>query len=132
MCCNIVFDTIRINRVQPRAVGVAPEEGSAMSQRTRTNRQRKPGVAAQHKPPRHVRQVEHRRVRRAAHVGLATMEEPEDLTLPRPVHTAVKTDPSERPEVPITSRRFKVWKTKAWKRRTLERAQRAEAYRQLA
>jgi hypothetical protein len=60
------------------------------------------------------------------------MEEPENLTLPHPVHTTVKTDPAERPEVTVTTRRFKVWKTKAWKRRSNERAQRAEAYRQLA
>ena len=60
------------------------------------------------------------------------MEEPEDLTLPRPVHATVKTDPADRPDIPVTTRRFKVWKTKAWKRRTNERAQKAEAYRQLA
>lgn len=59
------------------------------------------------------------------------MVEPEDHALPRPVHTSVKTDPSERPDQVIRNRRFKVWKTKGWKRRSAVRASRANAYRQL-
>ena len=100
-----------------------------MSQRTRANRGRKPGAAAVNKPPRFVRQVEHRRVRRAAHVELATMAEPEDHALPRPVHSSMKADPAERPEVQVKRRRFKVWKTKDWKRRTTQRARRAAVLR---
>ena len=104
-----------------------------MSQRTRTNRGRKPGAAAVNKPPRFDRQVEHRRVRRAAQVELATMAEPENHALPRPVHTSMKADPTERGEAPaVQSRRFKVWKTKDWKRRSQARADRAAAYRSLA
>jgi hypothetical protein len=60
------------------------------------------------------------------------MDEPEDLTLPRPVHSTLKTDPAEKPDIPVAKRRFKVWKTKDWKRRTRTRAQRAAAYRSLA
>ncbi len=60
------------------------------------------------------------------------MAEPEDHALPRPVHTSEKCDPRERPEIPVQRRRFKVWKTKGWKRRTRMRAARAEAYRMLA
>jgi hypothetical protein len=60
------------------------------------------------------------------------MAEPDDYVLPVPVHTSMKTDPAERPEVDVGRRRFKVWKTKAWKRRTNVRAQRAAAYRSLA
>ncbi len=59
------------------------------------------------------------------------MDEPEDHALPRPHHTSYKTDPAERPEVPVARRRFKVWKTKSWKRRSIQRAQRAAAYRSL-
>jgi hypothetical protein len=55
------------------------------------------------------------------------MSEPEDHALPRPVHSSMKADPAERPEVPVKTRRFKVWKTKAWKRRTKQRARRAAA-----
>ncbi|MCP3991666.1 MAG: hypothetical protein GY724_21520 [Actinomycetia bacterium] len=60
------------------------------------------------------------------------MAEPEDHALPRPVHTSMKADPLERPDRQIGRRRFKVWKTKAWKRRTNMRAERAAAYRELA
>ncbi len=102
-----------------------------MSQRTRVNKGRKPGAASVHRPDRSERRVEHRKVRRAAHKELASLQEPEDHALPRPHHTASKVDPTEKMEAPIVRRRFKVWKTKAWKRRTNQRAQRAAAYRSL-
>jgi hypothetical protein len=101
-----------------------------MSVRTRQNRRRKPGVASVNRPPRFDRRVEHRRVRRAAHVELGKLE-PEDHALPRPVHTSAKADPAERPDPDVGSRRFKVWKTKDWKRRSMQRAQRAASYQAL-
>lgn len=103
-----------------------------MSVRTRNNRQRKPGVSSVNRPARFDRRVEHRRVRRAASVELSQLLEPEDHALPLPVHTSAKADPSERPETPVSQRRFKVWKTKDWKRRSTVRAQRAASYRDLA
>lgn len=103
-----------------------------MSQRTRANRSSKPGVAAVNKPARFDRHVEHRRVRRAAHVELSMLAEPEEYALPLVAHASMKADPAERPEVTVSQRRFRVWKTKAWKRRTNLRAQRAAAYRSLA
>ena len=57
------------------------------------------------------------------------LDEPEDHALVRPVHTSMKVDPQERPEIPVTRRRFKVWKTKEWKRRSNMRAAKAAAYR---
>ena len=60
------------------------------------------------------------------------MDEPDDLAYTVPVHTSMKADPAERPELMIGGRRFRVWKTKAWKRRTSQRAERAAAYRALA
>lgn len=84
-----------------------------------------------HKPGRSQRRVEHRKVRRAAHMELACLDEPENHALPRPHHTALKVEPTEKIQAPVTPRRFKVWKTKAWKRRTNQRAQRAAAYRAL-
>lgn len=102
-----------------------------MSVRTRQNRRRKPGVAAVNRPPRFDRRVEHRRVRRAAHVELSRLEEPEDHALPRPVHTSEKADPADLPDAVIAKRRFKVWKTKAWKRRSAVRAERAASYQAL-
>jgi hypothetical protein len=103
-----------------------------VSHRTRENRATKPGVAAVNRPARFDRQVEHRRVRRAAHVDLATVAELEEHPLPLPHHTSMKSDPMDRPEVRVGQRRFRVWKTKAWKRRTAQRAQRAAAYKALA
>lgn len=99
-----------------------------LSVRTRNNRLSKPGVSSVNKPARFDRRVEHRRVRRAAHVELARLDEPENHALPLPVRTAIKADPSERPEVTVGGRRFKVWKTKAWKRRSAARAERAAVY----
>ncbi|MGI9595296.1 MAG: hypothetical protein ACR2QK_04000 [Acidimicrobiales bacterium] len=102
-----------------------------MSERTRQNRQRKPGVASVNRPARFDRRVEHRRVRRAAQVELSQLLEPEDHALPLPVHTSAKADPADRPDRQITRRRFKVWKTKDWKRRSAMRAERAASYRAL-
>jgi hypothetical protein len=59
------------------------------------------------------------------------MIEPEDHALPRPVNTSAKADPAERPEATVAKRRFKVWKTKDWKRRSALRAQRAATYEAL-
>lgn len=102
-----------------------------MSVRTRQNRQSKPGVAAVNRPARFDRRVEHRRVRRAAQVELNRLVEPEDHALPLPVHTSSKTDPADRPETTVSRRRFKVWKTKDWKRRSAMRAERAASYQAL-
>jgi len=60
------------------------------------------------------------------------LAEPEDYALPLVARASMKADPAERPEVTVSRRRFRVWKTKAWKRRTNLRAQRAAAYRALA
>jgi hypothetical protein len=102
-----------------------------MSVRTRQNRLRKPGVAAVHRPARFDRRVEHRRVRRAAHIELSQMVEPEDHALPRPVRTTAKAEPAEFDTGPAPRRRFKVWKTKSWKRRSSQRAHRAATYEAL-
>lgn len=102
-----------------------------MSVRTRNNRLSKPGVSSVNRPARFDRRVEHRRVRRAAQIELGQLVEPEDHALPRPVNTSTKADPSERPVTEVKRRRFKVWKTKEWKRRSAARAQRAAAYEAL-
>jgi hypothetical protein len=98
-----------------------------MSTRTRRSRSQVPGVVSVHKPNRSERRQEHARVRHETHMALATVAEPEDLALPRPHHTAVRLEPVNRDEVAEAPerRKFRVWKTKAWKRRKLERRQRA-------
>ncbi len=100
-----------------------------MSTRTRANKARNPGVAGTHKPAKFDRHVEHRKVRRAAHMALSQVEEPEDLALPRPHHLTEKVDPHDRQMPEVRKRRFRVWKTRAWKRRSNERAMRAAAWR---
>jgi hypothetical protein len=70
-------------------------------------------------------------VRRAAHEQLAHVDEPDNLALPRPHHISEKVDPADRPAYEVRSRRFKVWKTRAWKRRTNQRQQRAQAWADL-
>lgn len=102
-----------------------------MSSRTRSNRMRKPGAASVHRPASFDRRIEHRRVRRAAQVELRTLAEPEDHALTLPVRTTRKSDPQERPEPTVKRRRFKVWKTKGWKRRSNDRIQKAMAYQDL-
>ena len=102
-----------------------------MSTRTRISRSKNPGAAAIHKPARYDRRVEHRRVRRATQVELRQLAEPDDYTLPRPVHTSEKTAPEDRPERVAQKQRFRVWKTKSWKRRKLNRAAKAAAYQEL-
>jgi len=62
---------------------------------------------------------------------LSQLAEPEDHALPLPVHTSAKADPSEREEAQVSSRRFKVWKTKDWKRRSAQRTERALTYQAL-
>jgi hypothetical protein len=104
-----------------------------MSTRTRRSRSQVPGVASVHKPNRAQRRQEHQRVRHETNIALHTFDEPEDLALPRPHHTAVRLEPVSRDEVGEAAKpRFRVWKTKAWKRRKLERRQRAQLeYRML-
>ena len=62
---------------------------------------------------------------------LRKLAEQEDYALPRPVNTSRKVDPEERPDVEVKRRRFKVWKTKGWKRRKNLRAERAASYHEL-
>lgn len=101
-----------------------------MSTRTRISRSKNPGAAAVHRPARYDRRLQHRKVRRATQLELSQLAEHDDYALPRPVHTSEKTDPSDRPEKTVRSRKFKVWKTKSWKRRKLNRAAKAAAYQQ--
>jgi hypothetical protein len=102
-----------------------------MSTRTRRSRSQLPGVASVHKPNRSQRRQEHQRVRHETNIALHTFDEPDDLALPRPHHTAVRLEPVNRDDFDTSPRRFRVWKTKAWKRRKLERRQRAMMERRL-
>jgi hypothetical protein len=98
-----------------------------MSARTRRNRSATPGANSRRKPSREERRWEHQRVRHAARIRLRTADELDGVALPSPHHTAVPVAPVNRDHPVKPKRRFKVWKTKSWKRRKLVRAQRARA-----
>lgn len=84
-----------------------------MATRSRTNRESIPGYDEH--PSHEDRQRQHRQVRHAAHRLLATVDDLEDVSFPE----VRRTRAHEVPEVPaeIERRRFRVWKTKFWKRR---------------
>lgn len=84
-----------------------------MARRAREHRKDIPGYDDT-RPDRDERKRQHRQVRHAANQMLSTFEDPDDLTLPdvkrrRQSDTYEPTDP--------TPKRFRVWKTKFWKRR---------------
>jgi hypothetical protein len=110
-------------------------KGDVMSARTRANRIADPGAAAHHKPSSDERKTRQQRTRRAEHVALTTAVggDYDDLIIPEAHRTAMSTTPQERPHAgtPEESKpRFKVWKTKMWKRRVLTRTQRNLAEQQ--
>lgn len=85
-----------------------------MARRAREHRKDIPGYD-ETRPPRDERKREHRRVRHAANQMLHQLDDPEDLTLPdvrRRRH-----DDSGGDTDTTGSNRFRVWKTKFWKRR---------------
>jgi hypothetical protein len=86
-----------------------------MAKRSRNNRQSIPGYDDS-RPTREERKQQHRRVRHAAHQILHMVDDPEELSgLPevRSTRHHESPDVSDAPN----KNRFKVWKTKFWKRR---------------
>lgn len=84
-----------------------------MAQRSRQNRESIPGY--DDRPNRPDRQRQHRQIRHAAHQLLATAGDPEEVALPEIRRDRFHEGPEEIGEV--STRRFRVWKTKFWKRR---------------
>ena len=101
-----------------------------MSARTRANRFSKPGVASVRKPRRFDRRTSHKAIRRRTQMLLQGLSDAEDLTLPIPHKSTVHVIPAE-PVNTVKSKQQKVWKTKAWKRRTAERMRRIQVMREL-
>lgn len=98
-----------------------------MSNRHRSSKQASPG-AAHPAPSKEERKAENRRVRHRTNELLAhaDLEVGEEIVPPRPHHTRVDMDPSERAEPPIKAKReYRHWKQKFWKRRTNMRAAKA-------
>lgn len=85
-----------------------------MARRAREHRKDIPGYD-ETRPDRDERKRQHRATRHAAHQMLSTVEDADDLTLPdvrrrRSPDTTIAGDGNG-------ARRFRVWKTKFWKRR---------------
>lgn len=100
-----------------------------MSNRHRSSREAAPS-AAHPAPSKEERRAENRRARHRTHELLAhaDLEAGEDLVPPRPHHTRVDIDPSERAASgsgATRRREYRHWKQKFWKRRTNERMARA-------
>lgn len=94
-----------------------------MARRSREHRQEIPGYD-ESRPSRTERKHQHRVTRHATNQVLHTIEDPEEVVLPeerrtRKHETANGSNGTKR-------RRFKLWKTKFWKRRDDYRDQKAE------
>lgn len=86
-----------------------------MAKRSRKNRHQIPGYD-ESRPTREERKQQHRQVRHAAHQMLHMVDDPEEVAgLPEVKRTRKHEAPPVSDEG--TKRRFKVWKTKFWKRR---------------
>lgn len=94
-----------------------------MARRARQNRTGIPGYD-ETRPPREERKRQHRQVRHAANQILSTMEDPEDLTLPDVRRR--RYGETNGGSLPGEGRRFRVWKTKFWKRRDSYKDMKAE------
>ncbi|CAN5859855.1 hypothetical protein BH23ACT5_BH23ACT5_11490 [soil metagenome] len=85
-----------------------------MARRAREHRKDIPGYN-ETRPDRDLRKREHRRVRHAANQILSAVEDPDELTLPDVRRQ--RWDERDATSTDGDSRRFRVWKTKFWKRR---------------
>lgn len=86
-----------------------------MAKRARDHRKDIPGYD-ETRPARDERKRQHRQVRHAANQLLSMVDDPDDLTLPDVRRR--RSDESNGDESSSSNeRRFRVWKTKFWKRR---------------
>lgn len=92
-----------------------------MAQRSRTNRKEIPGYGE--KPSRDDRRLQHRATRHATHQVLHSIDDPDEVVLPETKHTRSSLGPLTPPEP--EPRRFRLWKTKFWKRRDSFKEERA-------
>lgn len=85
-----------------------------MAKRSRENRQEIPGYD-ESRPTREERKQKHRATRHATHQALHTISDPDEVVLPEERRTRKNESPNGTVEP--DKRRFRVWKTKFWKRR---------------
>lgn len=94
-----------------------------MARRSRENRQEIPGYD-ESRPSREERRQQHRATRHAINQALHTLADPEEIVLPEERRSRADQGGNE-PSEP-GKRRFKIWKTKFWKRRAQHKTQLAE------
>lgn len=94
-----------------------------MAKRSRNNRQEIPGYD-ENRPSRDERKQQHRATRHAAHQQLHMVDDPDEIVLPEERRTG-QPETHNGPHEP-EHRRFRVWKTKFWKRRNDFRSEKAE------
>lgn len=94
-----------------------------MARRSREHRQEIPGYN-ESRPSREERKKQHRATRHATNQILNTVEDPDEVVLPEERRTRGDEAGNEHREP--QKRRFKVWKTKFWKRRDEYRSRKAE------
>jgi len=85
-----------------------------MAKRSREHRQEIPGYD-ESRPTREERKQQHRAMRHATNQMLHTLEDPEEVVLPQERRT--RNDETGNGNAEPEKRRFRVWKTKFWKRR---------------
>jgi len=94
-----------------------------MARRSREHRQEIPGYD-ESRPTREERKKQHRANRHAANQMLHTLEDPEEIVLPEERRT--RNNDVSNGVGESGRRRFRVWKTKFWKRRDEYRSRKAE------
>lgn len=92
-----------------------------MARRSRAHRQEIPGYVP--KPTREDRRLQHRANRHAAHQLLQMVDDPDEVVLPEERRTRSSNGPTTHTEP--KPRRFRLWKTKFWKRRDTYKAEKA-------
>ncbi|MGH3649173.1 MAG: hypothetical protein ACRDU9_00575 [Acidimicrobiia bacterium] len=85
-----------------------------MAKRSRKHRQEIPGYD-ESRPTREERKKQHRANRHAANQMLHTFDDPDEVVLPEERRT--RTHENNNGHLSPARRRFRVWKTKFWKRR---------------
>ena len=94
-----------------------------MARRSRENRQEIPGYD-ESRPSREERRQRHRATRHAINQALHTFADPEEIVLPEERRS--RQDQEANGQGEPTKRRFKIWKTKFWKRRDQHKQNLAE------
>lgn len=97
-----------------------------MARRSREHRQEIPGYI-DGRPSRDDRKQQHRATRHATHQMLHAIDDPEEVVLPEHRRSQEKVAPaSATADIQPERHRYRVWKTKFWKRRDNYKVEKAQ------